>query len=100
MRSQASHEVTTPVSRDNFLRRNIRPKLETVGLGWVDFQVMRRTHSSLMNNLKVDPKLVADQLGHPLDVNLNVYTQSDVERRQSALNKFENVMLGLTEQTH
>jgi len=27
---------------------------------------MRRTHSSLMNDLKVDPKIVADQFVHTL----------------------------------
>ena len=31
-------------------------------MGWVNFQVMRRAHSSLMNDVKVDPKIVADQL--------------------------------------
>lgn len=55
------------------------PKLAKVGLGWANFQVMRRTHSSLMKQLGVDPKLVADQLGHTLDVNQNVYTESPVE---------------------
>jgi hypothetical protein len=57
--------------RDNFWRRSIQPKLAAVGLGWASFQVMRRTHSTWMNKLKVDPKLVADQLGHTLDVNQN-----------------------------
>jgi hypothetical protein len=28
-----------------------------------------------MNELEVDPKVVAEQLGHTLDVNLNVYTK-------------------------
>ena len=35
-----------------------------------------------MNELKVDPKLVADQLGHTLDVNQNVYTIPNLARRQ------------------
>jgi integrase len=69
-------EQGTPLSRDNILRRRIRPKLGTVGLAWVNFLVMRRTHSTLMNNLGVEGKLVADQLGHSLDVNQNVYTKS------------------------
>ena len=43
---------------------------------WATFQVMRRTHASLMKELSIDPKLVADQQGHSLDVNLNVYTMS------------------------
>jgi integrase len=43
-----------------------------VGFDCVDFPVLRRTHASLMRELGVDPKLVADQQGHTLDVNLNV----------------------------
>ena len=79
----------TPISRENCWRRNIAPKLEEVGLGWVNFQVMRRTHATLMRELKVDPKVVADQLGHTLDVNLNVYTDSGLERKTEAVNLLE-----------
>ena len=32
----------------------------------------------------VNPKLIADQQGHGVDVNLNVYTQSSVEGRVEA----------------
>ena len=56
-------------------------------------QVMRRTHSSLMKELKVDPKIVADQLGHTADVNRNVYTQTAVEIRQTALKQLEKRLL-------
>ena len=68
----------------------MHPKLEKFGLGWANFLVMRRTHASLMKQLGVDPKLVADQLGHTLDVNQNIYTQSPVEMRQVALDQFED----------
>jgi hypothetical protein len=53
---------------------------------------MRRTHSTLMNQLRVDPKLVADQLGHTLDVNQNVYTIPDLARRQAAVNLLEGAL--------
>jgi integrase len=69
------------MSKDNCWRRNIQPRLAEAGLGWVNFQVMRRTHATLMKALGADGKLVADQLGHSLDVNQNVYTQSSVESR-------------------
>jgi integrase len=52
-------ERGNPQSRDNVLRRYITPRLKEVGLGWVDFQVMRRTHSTLMNNMGVEGKLLA-----------------------------------------
>ena len=53
---------------------------------WVNFQVMRRTHASLMNKLEVDPKVMAEQLGHTLDVTLNIYTEAGHERRKKAVN--------------
>ena len=71
----------------------MRPALEKVGLEWANFQVMRRTHSTLMKQLKADPKLVADQLGHTVDVNLNVYTQSPVASRQVIVNELERSLV-------
>lgn len=65
------------------------PKLKAVGLEWINFQVMRRTHATRMNALGVSGKLVADQLGHSLNVNQNVYTQSQVETRLSGINRLE-----------
>ncbi|HEY7338945.1 MAG TPA: tyrosine-type recombinase/integrase [Bryobacteraceae bacterium] len=79
-------ERLTPMSKDNCWRRNIQPRLAEAGLGWVNFQVMRRTHATLMKALGADGKLVADQLGHSLDVNQNVYTQSTVESRLGIVN--------------
>ncbi len=70
----------------------MQPKLEKVGLEWVNFQVRRRTHSSLMRELAVDPKVVADQLGHTLDVNLNVYTETNLGLRKEAVNTLESAL--------
>lgn len=86
-------ERMTPLSKDNCWRRSIYPVLEKAGLGWANFLVMRRTHASLMKALGIDGKLVADQLGHSLDVNQNVYTQSPVESRLEAVNKLEQSLL-------
>jgi len=80
----------TPIQMENIWRRNFRPKLEAVGLEWATLLVMRRTHASLMRELDVDPKLVADQLGHTLDVSLNVYAKLGLERRTEALELFES----------
>ena len=51
-------ERGTFLSRDNFLRRNIQKKLDNVsGLGWVNFQVLRRrTQASLGHKEGVDPE--------------------------------------------
>jgi len=82
----------TPLSRDNVWRRRIGPHLKAAGLDWVDFHVMRRTHSTLMNEIHDDPKLVADQLGHTVDVNQNVYTRASVARRKKAVDALESAL--------
>jgi integrase len=86
-------ERMTPLSKDNCWQRNMLPTLAKVGLGWANFLVIRRTHSTLMKQLQADPKLVADQLGHSLDVNQNVHTQSPVESRLVIVNELEKSLL-------
>jgi integrase len=82
-------ERMTPLSKDNCWRRSMSPKLSKVDLEWANFLVLRRTHSTLMKALGVDGKLVADQLGHSLDTNQNVYTSTSVESRLAGLNQLE-----------
>ena len=86
-------ERMTPLSKDNCWRRHIQPRLARVGLEWANFLVMRRTHASVMKELGVDPKLVADQLGHSLDVNQNVYTRVSVEHRKGAVDQLEAALV-------
>jgi integrase len=81
-------ENATPLQIENLWRRRFGPALKKVGLGWVNFQVMRRTSSTLLNKLG-GGKMVADQLGHTLDVNQNVYTQSPVAERRKIVNRLE-----------
>ena len=69
------------------------PEAEGSRPWWCTFQVMRRTHSTLMKTIKADPKLVADQLCHTVDVNQNVYTQSGVELRLPLVNELEKLVL-------
>jgi integrase len=88
-----SEKTNLPIRKDNLWRRYIRPRLEAVGIGWVNFLVMRRTHVSLMHELDVDPKVVAEQLGHTLDVNLNVYTKVAHRRRKQAVDLLEGSIL-------
>jgi integrase len=88
-----SEKLATPLSRDNALYRYIRPRLEKIKLGWVDFQVMRRTHASLMRQLGVDPKVVADLMGHDMNVNLNVYTQTPIETKLEAVRVLESAFV-------
>jgi integrase len=87
-------ERGTALSKDNVWRRNMQPALAKVGLGWCNFQVMRRTHGTLMRQMKADPHAVAAQLGHTVDVSLNTYAQSPVETRVALVNDLERLIAG------
>jgi hypothetical protein len=86
-------ETGQPLWRSSLLDDHIRAKLETVGLGWVNFQVTRRTHASLGHKAKVDPKVSADQRGHGIRVALDVYTRSSIEDRATAAKQLEDSVL-------
>jgi integrase len=87
-----SERGTTPVRNDNTWKRYFLPRLTKVGLQWATFQVMRRSHSTLMYELGVDPQIRADQMGHTVDENQNQYTRSSLERRRSAVNALEKAL--------
>ena len=46
-------ETGQPLWRSSLLEDYIKAKLEPVGLGWVNFQVMRRTHASLGHHARL-----------------------------------------------
>lgn len=87
-----SERHTTPLAKDNCWRRGFLPKLKPIGLAWANFQVMRRTHSSLLKELDVDPQVRAEQMGHTVDVNENVYTITSLKRRKDAVNALERAI--------
>ena len=89
----ASENPAKPIWRDNVWYRYMKPKLKPLGLGWANFQAMRRTHASLGHDAGVDPKVAADQRGHGIGVALDVYTHSSVETRRGAAEKLERSVL-------
>ena len=89
-----SEIMRTPIRKDNCWRRHMEPKLRSVGLEWANFQGMRRTHCDLVQGNRIDPKVDADQLGHSVDVNLNVYAQSPLHLRKEAANTLESAIEG------
>jgi integrase len=88
-----SEKGTTPIGTYNCWRRWIKPRLEKIGLGWVNFQVMRKTHSCIADGESIDPQVRADQMGHTVDVNQNVYTRSSLDRRIEAVNAIEKALV-------
>jgi len=71
---------------------SVQTKLATVGLGWVNFQVLRRTQASLGHDHGVDPKVAADQRGHTIGVAIDTYTRTDNGSRLEAVTKLEKAL--------
>ncbi len=88
-----SETVQSPMRPENVWRRWIGPRLEEIGLGWVNFQVLRRTHASLGRAAGVDPKVRADQMGNGIGVNLDEYTVTALDQRSAAVELLEASVL-------
>ena len=54
---------------------------------------MRRTHSTLSRKAGIDPKLVADQLGHGIGLNLDIYTVAGLDQRLRAVTALESTLI-------
>src|ERR1022692_1294362 len=79
-----SERIVNPLLPDNVLRRSIHPRLEPLGLDWINFAVLRRSHSTLHEERGTDPKIIADQQGHGLGVHLAEYVDSSLARKREA----------------
>jgi integrase len=79
-----NERMVNPLLPDNVLRRNVYPRLEPLGLDWINFAVLRRSHSTLHQERGTDPKIIADQQGHGLGVHLAEYVDSSLARKREA----------------
>ena len=75
--------------RDNVWYRYMKPEVKKIGLGWANFQALRRTHASLCHEAGIDPKVSADQRGHGIGISLDVYTKAALPKRAEAAKKLE-----------
>ncbi len=89
----SSETGITPLQPNNHWKRSIRPRPEQLGLGWVNFQGLRRTNASLSRKAKVDDKVSADQRGHGLGVSLSVYAISDLGQKIEAVTNLESEVI-------
>jgi len=88
----ASENKNAPLWATNLWFDHVRPTLDTLGLSWVNYQVLRRSAASLMNQLGIEGKTVSDQLGHHLDVSQNIYTQAGIQQQTNAVNRLDDAL--------
>ena len=78
-----STTLVTPIWPESVLRNYVRPKLRPAELGWINFAVLRRSHSTLHKQRNSDLKIIADQQGHGMRTHLDNYVQSAVAERKA-----------------
>jgi hypothetical protein len=82
-----STTLVTPIWPESVLRNYVRPKLRPAELGWINFAVLRRSHSTLHKQRNSDLKVIADQQGHGMRTHLDNYVQSAVADRKAEAEK-------------
>lgn len=83
----ASESGATPVSYSNVYRRRIQPALARVGLGHVNFQILRRSWVTEFSQVEDDPHVRARLGGHSVDVHENEYRQSKTDALRLSMDK-------------
>lgn len=69
------------------LSDRIRPRLKVAGLAWVNFAVLRRSHSTEQERLDTAPRVVAKQQGHSMEVHYRSYVQTEIAELETAATK-------------
>jgi integrase len=87
-----SENPQQPLDYSNVFRRRIRPALENVGLGWVNFQAMRRTFGTKLAEVEGDAKVRAELMGHSVTVHENEYRQASAKAKQRAMKRIGDLL--------
>ena len=87
--------MVTPIWPESVLRMYVRPKLRPFELGWINFAVLRRSHSTLHKQRNSDLKIIADQQGHGMRTHLDNYVQSGVAERKAEASKLYADFIGV-----
>lgn len=70
----------------------VRLRLRPADLGWINFAVLRRSHSTLHKQRNSDLKIIADQQLHGMRTHLDAYVQSGLaERKAEAAKLYANL---------
>jgi integrase len=90
-----SSKLVKPIWPESLLGKYVRPRLRPAGLGWINFEVLRRSHSTLHKRRKSDPKIIADQQGHGMRTHFEEYVQSEVAERKAEAAKLYADFMGV-----
>jgi integrase len=81
-----SLKAGAPMSDHNILSRHIKPAARKLGLGWINWQVLRRSYATWMVEAGADPKAVQGQMRHSrISTTMDIYAQIVPDSQQRAV---------------
>ena len=72
----------------------VRPKLRPFELGWINFAVLRRSHSTLHKQRNSDLKIIADQQGHGMRTTWTITSRAGWRNGRRKPQSFTPILLG------
>ncbi|MBN6889149.1 integrase [Cytobacillus horneckiae] len=77
------------------LRTNLKSLSKELGIPEIRFHDIRRTHTTILIDEGVSPKVVSQRLGHSdVSITLNIYTDVFDERQAEASQKIDDILTG------
>jgi integrase len=77
-----------PMRDNNVLVRHVKPAARSLGLDWVNWQVLRRSHATWLKMVGADPKDMQKQMRHSrASTTWDVYVQAVPESQRKAVDR-------------
>jgi integrase len=81
-----------PMRDNNILVRHIKPAAKVMGVGWTNWQVLRRSHATWLKMAGADVKDAQAQMRHSkASTTLNVYQQFIPESQRAVVNRLHQL---------
>ena len=82
-----------PMSDHNILSRHLKPAGRKLGIGWVNWQVLRRSYATWMIEAGADPKAVQGQMRHSrISTTMDIYAQFVPNSQRRAVAKMMDMV--------
>ena len=83
------------MSDHNILSRHLKPVARKLGLGWINWQVLRRSYGTWMIESGADPKAVQGQMRHSrISTTLDIYAQFVPDSQRRAVGQMMDMVTG------
>ena len=81
------------MSDHNILSRHIKPAARKLGIGWVNWQVLRRSYGTWMSEAGAEPKAVQAQMRHSrISMTMDIYAQFVPKSQRRAVAKIMDMV--------